>query len=204
MLQSLTLHGNSSGSAAQPIMELAMAKDEIKARLAPIPVYTVANPKNEFVLVAGENNSQLGFFFFNRDDAEAIVKKIKEENPRLARDSKILRVTMDNVYEVFTTPRDVTGLQEINFRFMPDMQQVKHALKLYGDAGVPTQQFVGVPVFQAEGLTVTAQDSQYVPLFLAKEDLDVAVQSAYRQRNAAQIKEYRDRAEKCESEYNQV
>ena len=31
-----------------------MAKDEVKARLAPIPVYTVANPKNEFVLVAGE------------------------------------------------------------------------------------------------------------------------------------------------------
>lgn len=202
-MQSLTLSGSSS-STAQPLMDLAMAKDEIKARLAPIPVYTVANPKNEFVLVAGENNSQLGFFFFNREDAEAIVKKIKEENPRLARDSKILKVTMDNVYEVFTTPRDVTGLQEINFRFMPDMQQVKHALKLYGDAGAPTAQFVGVPVFQAEGLTVTAQDSQYVPLFLAKEDLDVAVQSAYRQRNAVQIKEYRDKAEKCESEYNQV
>jgi hypothetical protein len=31
-----------------------MPKDEVKARLAPIPVYTVANPKNEFVLVAGE------------------------------------------------------------------------------------------------------------------------------------------------------
>jgi hypothetical protein len=31
-----------------------MPKDEVKARLAPIPVFTVANPKNEFVLVAGE------------------------------------------------------------------------------------------------------------------------------------------------------
>lgn len=37
--------------------------------------------------------------------------QIKEENPRLARDSRILRVTMDNVYEVFTTPREQTGLQ---------------------------------------------------------------------------------------------
>jgi len=171
--------------------DLAMAKDEVKARLAPIPVYTVANPKNEFVLVAGEvgggrrggcrqrimaaqhvacgsapgvaiaimtprtvpllqNNTQLGFFFFKKEDAEAIISKvmrasclpglclagnrvcaraqspssshrpypclairlqIKDENPRLARDSKILRVTMDNVYEVFTTPRDQTGLQ---------------------------------------------------------------------------------------------
>lgn len=57
-------------------------------------------------------------------------KQIKEENPRLARDSKVLRVTMDNVYEVFTTPRETTGLQGIHFRFMPDMAQVKHALQV--------------------------------------------------------------------------
>ncbi|KIY97079.1 hypothetical protein MNEG_10885, partial [Monoraphidium neglectum] len=100
-----------------------MPKDEVKARLAPIPVYTVANPKNEFVLVAGESNTQLGFFFFRKEDAEAIIDKIREENPRLARDSKVLRVTMDNVYEVFTTPRDQTGLTGIHFRFMPDMSQ---------------------------------------------------------------------------------
>eukprot|EP00798_Chlamydomonas_sp_ICE-L_P003933 gene3933-14010_t len=194
----------SMGNFWQPMYEIAMPKDEVKARLAPIAVYTVANPKNEFVLVAGENDSQLGFFFFNRDDAEAIVDKIREENPRLARDSKILRVTMDNVYEVFTTPRDVTGLQGIHFRFMPDMKQVEHALSLYHAAGVPTNKFIGVPVFQAEGLTVTTQEMQYVPLFLCKEDLDVAVQSAYKQRNAAQIKVYRDKANKYEDEYNQV
>jgi hypothetical protein len=40
--------------AAQPLYQLGMAREEVKARLAPIPVYTVANPKNEFVLVAGE------------------------------------------------------------------------------------------------------------------------------------------------------
>jgi hypothetical protein len=31
-------------------------------------------------------------------------------------------------------------------------------VQLYKDAGVPTKNFVGVPVFQAEGLTVTTQD----------------------------------------------
>lgn len=41
-------------SFGNPLFDLAMPKDEVKARLAPIPVYTVANPKNEFVLVAGE------------------------------------------------------------------------------------------------------------------------------------------------------
>jgi hypothetical protein len=60
----------------------------------------------------------------------ACCLQIREENPRLARDSKVLRVTMDNVYEVFTTPRETTGLQGIHFRFMPDMSQVKHALQV--------------------------------------------------------------------------
>lgn len=45
---------------------------------------------------------------------------------------------------------------------------------------------------------------QYVPLFLNREDLDVAVQNAYQQRNAAQIQVYRDKANKYEDEYNQV
>jgi hypothetical protein len=31
-------------------------------------------------------------------------------------------------------------------------------MQLYKEAGVPTKSFVGVPVFQAEGLTVTTQD----------------------------------------------
>ncbi|PNW73271.1 hypothetical protein CHLRE_14g625750v5 [Chlamydomonas reinhardtii] len=204
MLASIAMSG--AGPRPQPVMDLAMAKDEVKARLAPVPVYTVANPKNEFVLVAGENNTQLGFFFFRKEDAEALIEKIREENPRLARDSKILRVPMDNVYEVFTTPREQTGLQGIHFRFMPDMKQVAHALQLYKDAGVPTRQFIGVPVFQAEGLTVTTRDMQYqyVPLFLCKEDLDIAVQSAYVQRNAAQIKLYKDKADKYQADYDQI
>lgn len=46
--------GGTQRKQGQPVYELAMEKDEVKARLAPVPVYTVANPKNEFVLVAGE------------------------------------------------------------------------------------------------------------------------------------------------------
>jgi len=45
---------------------------------------------------------------------------------------------------------------------------------------------------------------QYVPLFLCKEDLGIAVQSAYKQRNATQIKLYRDKAKKHEDDFNQV
>eukprot|EP00967_Tisochrysis_lutea_P139883 scaffold254710_cov21-Tisochrysis_lutea.AAC.1 len=63
MLASISLGGGQQGRASSKpgtgassnvLCDMAMARDEVKARLAPIPVYTVANPKNEFVLVAGE------------------------------------------------------------------------------------------------------------------------------------------------------
>ena len=57
--QSISMGGQ---RGPQHMHDLAMAKDEVKARLAPIPVFTVANPKNEFVLVAGEVS-----FLFARD-----------------------------------------------------------------------------------------------------------------------------------------
>lgn len=188
----------------RPLYEVSMAKDEVKARLAPISVYTVTNPDQEFVLVSGENNTQLGFLFFRKEDAEAVIDKVKQEDPRLARESKVLPISMDNVYDILTTPRDQTGLQEIHFRFFPDLRQVKHALQLYKDAGVSMTHFTGVPVFQAEGLTVTTQQQTYVPLFLCKEDLDIAVDDAYKVRNAAQIKVYRERANKVEDEYQNI
>ena len=45
--------------------------------------------------------------------------------------------------------------------------------------------FTGVPIFQAQGLTVKTENSRYTPLFLAKEDLDVAVGAAFSQREVA-------------------
>ncbi len=56
-------------------------------------------------------------------------------------------------------------------------------LQLYKEAGVAAEGFTGVPVFQAEGLTVrTGPDTRYTPLFLSKADLDVALANVDRQR----------------------
>lgn len=38
-------------------------------------------------------------------------------------------------------------------------------LQLYNQAGVPAVAFTGVPLFQAEGLTVKSEQHRYTPLF---------------------------------------
>lgn len=75
-----------------------------------------------------------------------------------------------------------------------------HAVQLYKEAGVPGQAFTGVPIFQAQGLTVKTENSRYTPLFLAKEDLDVAVGAAFSQREAAKEVANKSKASAAEEE----
>jgi hypothetical protein len=51
-------------------------------------------------------------------------------------------------------------------------------LQLYRKAGISAEGFTGVPVFQAEGLTVKTGTAEYTPLFLNKADLDAAISTA--------------------------
>ena len=73
-------------------------------------------------------------------------------------------------------------------------------MQLYKEAGVPGRTFTGVPVFQAQGLTVKTENSRYTPLFLAKEDLDVAVGAAFSQREAAKEVANKSKASAAEEE----
>ncbi len=73
-------------------------------------------------------------------------------------------------------------------------------MQLYREAGVPGKAFTGVPIFQAQGLTVKTENSRYTPLFLAKEDLDVAVGAAFSQREAAKEVANKSKASAAEEE----
>lgn len=181
---SLSMGGLAAPRRPQPVFEVAASLPQMKARVASIPVFTVANKENEFVLVSGENDGdkrQLGLFFFNEADAQALVEKIQEENPELAKQSRVLEVSMDQVYS-FSNSASEHAANGLAFRFMPDAEQVKEAMQVFEDAGIEMPGFTGVPVFQAEGLTVKTETTRYTPIFLCKSDLDAAVHHAYSQR----------------------
>lgn len=57
-------------------------------------------------------------------------------------------------------------------------------LQLYKENGIDANAFQGVPVFQAEGLTVNTEGGRQTPLFLSKDDLDKAIHAAFSQREA--------------------
>ncbi|KAL4446206.1 hypothetical protein ABPG77_003013 [Micractinium sp. CCAP 211/92] len=205
LLASVSARHGVAATAAQPVFDLAFNPEEIKARLNAVPVYTVVNNKNEFVLVAGEDDArQLGLFFFSEPEAQAMLKKIKQVSPQLGKQAKVLTTSMDRVYEFATTPRTDTDTAGVSFRFVPDPQQVQAALELYRHAGVPTNGFQGVPLFQAEGLTIRGEKERYTPLFFSKEDLDVALGAAFSSKEAAAQAETRAKAERARSELQEA
>ncbi len=65
---------------------------------------------------------------------------------------------------------------------------------------MPSNAFTGVPVFQAQGLTVKSETQRYTPLFLAKADLDAAVGAAYGQREASREAAAAEKAQAAEEE----
>ncbi len=56
---------------------------------------------------------------------------MREQNPKLAKQSRVLKVSMDNVYDFAVTPEVDKKAEGVSFRFMPDMKQVQKALEVW-------------------------------------------------------------------------
>jgi hypothetical protein len=71
-----------SSSAAAPLetkhlFDVAMSTEQVARRLDGVPVYTVSNSANEFVLVSDLNSSKsLGLFCFREADASALLAQV--------------------------------------------------------------------------------------------------------------------------------
>ena len=56
--------------------------------------------------------------------------QVREQNPKLAKQSRVLKVSMDNVYDFAVTPEVDKKTAGVSFRFMPDLKQVQKALEV--------------------------------------------------------------------------
>lgn len=170
----------------QAVAQLSSVPTDVKLRLQNIYVYTVANADQEFVLLSGEGgNRRLGLMFFAEADAHALVSKIKEDEPKLGKIVRVLKVPINEVYNFAAHPEAATGSADLIFRFMPDAAEIVSALELAKAEGLGDQPFKGVPLFQAESLCVRTPKARYTPLFFSKRDLDRAVANAFQQKENA-------------------
>lgn len=74
----------------------------IASRLDGIPVYALSNGQDEIVLVsAPDSGKSLGLFCFKKEDAEAILKEMREMDKEMRHEgSRVVPVALNKVHVV--------------------------------------------------------------------------------------------------------
>lgn len=162
---------------ASSLEALALTQDQILQKLRPIPVFTIANSEGA-PLVASPQNGQKGNpvagVFINQKDAQAFLDNLKTRNPDLAKNVRVVPVSMAEVYQLNVANKDKKD--KLDFAFVPSQQQVTTAQGLLKQGG-QKEQFSGTPLFVARGgpdkgyLTIQQGDKAVIPMFFKKEEL---------------------------------
>lgn len=70
--------------ASKHLFDLALSVEQVSRSINGVPVYTIGNPANEFVLVSDiEGNKSLGLFCFLKEDAESLLAQVGLEASEL-------------------------------------------------------------------------------------------------------------------------
>lgn len=61
---------------------------------------------------------------------DMVNMQVMEQNPKLAKQSRVLKVSMDAIYDFAVTPQKDKKAAGVVFRFMPDAKEVHSALEV--------------------------------------------------------------------------
>lgn len=160
---------------------LALPEAEVVKTLQPVPVFTIADAKGSPLVASvpnGNNNNKttpVTDVFISQKDAQAFVDRLKQEKPDLAKEVKVVPVSLAEVYKL--KKENESKPDGLNFAFIPVQQQVQSAQALMGTSAQQAQKFQGTPLFVATGgkdkgyLTVEQNGKPVIPFFFEKEQL---------------------------------
>jgi hypothetical protein len=87
--------------------------------------------------------------------------QIREENHELAQQAHVHAMTVDHVYDYLT--QEPASARDVSFILVPSAREVKSAMKLFEAADMAMSAFKGVPVFQAEDLSLDIDSKVQTP-----------------------------------------
>lgn len=162
---------------------LALPDDQIVQKLRPIPVFAIADAQGAPLVASsteGQNKTPVAGVFISQRDAQAFLDGLKTKNPELAKNVRVVPVSLGEVYQLERTNKSKPD--RLDFAFVPMQQQVDSAVALLKQGGQSNAQFNGVPLFLARGgqekgyLTIQrknpqGKDEQVIPVFFKKEEL---------------------------------
>lgn len=150
---------------------LAIPTQEIVEKLAPVPVFTIADSQGAPLVASGQDNKRVAGVFISQQDAEKFVERLKKENPDLGGKVQVTPVSLAEIFEL--AEKNKTNKDGLNFAYVPMQNEVESAKKLLTASGQEYQG--GVPLFVARGengyLTIQRNNEQVIPFFFEKEQV---------------------------------
>lgn len=170
------------GTLLAGLQALALTPEQIKQKLQVVPVFTIANTQGA-PLVAQPPNGQKGNpvagVFISQRDANAFLENLKQRNPALAKDVRVVPVSLAEVYQLNQTNQGKP--EKLDFAYVPTKQQLDSAVAILKANGQNVNQFNGTPLFVARAgdkkgfLTIQEGNQTVIPMFFSKEDLQPLV-----------------------------
>jgi hypothetical protein len=158
---------------------LALTPEQIVQKLRTVPVFTIANSQGAPLVASPPNNQQgtgaVAGVFISQRDAQAFLQALQTKNPNLAKEVKVVPVSLAEVYQL--NQANQGKKDKLDFAYVPTKQQVESAVALLKQSGQKVNQFGGTPLFVARAgekkgfLTITQGDKSVIPMFFNKEDL---------------------------------
>jgi nickel transport protein len=161
---------------ATTMQALALTQEQIMLKLRSVPVFTITNSQGAPLVASpnGQKGNPVAGVFINQQDAQAFLENLKTRNPEVAKNVRVVPVSLAEVYQLNVNNKDKKD--KLDFAFVPSRQQVDTAQTLLKQTG-QKDPFSGTPLFVARGgqdkgyLTIQQGDKSVIPMFFKKEDL---------------------------------
>ncbi len=162
---------------------LALPEAQVLEKLQYVPVFTLTDAQGAPLVASvpnGDNKTaSIARIFISQKDAQAVVERLKTEQPDLGKIAQVVPISLADVYKLGNQNQNKPD--GLTFAFIPVQQQVQSAQAIIGQSGQQAQQFQGTPLFVARGgqgdgyLTIQENGKQIIPFFFDKEQLQMMV-----------------------------
>ncbi|MEL6578816.1 MAG: Tic22 family protein [Cyanobacteria bacterium J06621_12] len=166
-----------SWGAIENLVAIALPEEEVLEKLAPVPVFTIADEQGAPLVASGEDEAKVAGVFISQGDANEFVNQLKTENPELAEKVKVVPVSLGEIYKLAGSAEGEENA--LNFAYVPEEEAVTSAKTIGEENEQPYQG--GVPLFVARGgegkgyLTFERNSKQVIPFFFDKAQLEAMV-----------------------------
>ncbi len=183
----LNLEGSSLNSEPIPVLNLEEPSNNnlpesepledntqvLLDKLESISVFTIADDQNS-PLVANDDGRKVAGVFISQEDANQFVDRLKDENPELANQVRVVPIPLVQIYQLDISQENTEN--DLDFAFVPEEEAVE-------DANSVSEEYQGgVPLFVAgDGdkdrgyLTVEQNGQQVIPFFFNLAQLEETI-----------------------------